>query len=104
MKYGQNLYGENYRSSRYGSSEMSLIGIHEITGSILALLSGLKILRGHELRCRFKTWLGSHVAVTVAVAGSYRSDLTPSMGTSMCCECGPKIKKKEKKKKEKRKL
>jgi len=47
-------------------------------------------------------WLGSHVAVAVAVAvaSSYRSDWTPSLGTSICQECGPE---KTKKKKEKRK-
>ena len=34
--------------------------------------------------------LGSHVAVAVAVAGKCDSDLTPSLGTSMCCGCSPK--------------
>ena len=38
-------------------------------------------------------WLGSYVAV--AVAGSYSSDMTPSLGTSICCKCGPKKKKKK---------
>ena len=32
----------------------------------LALLSGLKIWRCHELWCRSQTWLGSGVAVTGA--------------------------------------
>ena len=41
--------------------------------------------------------LGSHMAV--AVAGSYSSDSTPSLGTPICCECGPKKTKKKKKKK-----
>ena len=40
--------------------------------------------------------LGSSVAV--AVAGSYSSDWTPSLGTSMCCRCSPKIQKTKKKK------
>ena len=35
-------------------------------------------------------WLGSGVAVAVVKAGSYSSDSTPSLGTSICCECGPK--------------
>ena len=30
------------------------------------------------------------MVVVVAVAGSYSSDLTPSLGTSMCCGCGSK--------------
>ena len=39
--------------------------------------------------------LGSDIAVAVAVAGNYSSDLTPSLGTSICCWCGPKKEKKE---------
>ena len=39
--------------------------------------------------------------VAVAVAGSYSSDSTPSLGTSICPGCGPqKTKKKKKKKKQ----
>ena len=34
-------------------------------------------------------WLGSHVAVAVVEAGSHSLDLTPSLGTSICCRCGP---------------
>ena len=33
----------------------------------LALLSGLRLQRCRELWCRSHTWLGSHVAVAVAV-------------------------------------
>ena len=56
-------------------------------------------------------WLGSHVAVAVVEAGSHSLDLTPSLGTSICCRCSPikttttKKKKKERereKEKEKR--
>ena len=46
----------------------------------LAPLSGLRILRCPELRCRLHTWLGSQVAVAVAWAGGYSSDSTPSLG------------------------
>ena len=35
------------------------------------------------------------VAVSVTVAGSCRSDLTPSLGTSVCHGCGPKKQKKK---------
>ena len=38
--------------------------------------------------------LGSGVAVAVAEAGSYRSDSSPSLGTSICLRCGPKKNKK----------
>ena len=41
---------------------------HEVVGSILASLSGLRIRHCHELWCRSQMWLGSHVAVAVAVA------------------------------------
>ena len=59
----------------------------------LASLSG-KIRHCCELLCRSQTWLGSHTAV--AVAGSYSSDLTPSLGTSVSAGLGLKGKKKKK--------
>ena len=34
--------------------------------------------------------LGSGVAVAVVYAGSYSSDSTPSLGTSICHRCSPK--------------
>ena len=45
--------------------------------------------------------LGSHVAVALAYAGSYSSDSTPSLGTSICCGFGPRKDKDKKKKKKK---
>ena len=44
-------------------------------------------------------WLGSRIAVAVAQAGSYSSDLTPSPGTSVCHGCSPRKGQKTKKKK-----
>ena len=44
-------------------------------------------------------WLGSAVAVAVVWVGSYTSNLTPSLGTSICCK-----KKKKKKAKDKKNL
>ena len=68
----------------------------------LAWLSGLRFWCCHELWCRSQTWLRSGVAAAVAQAGSDSSDLTPSLGTSMCSRCGPKkTKKKIKNKKNK---
>ena len=68
----------------------------------LALFSGLRIRRCCELWCRSKMRLGSGIAV--AVASSRISDLTPSLGTSICHGCGPKKKKnKQKTKKQKTK-
>ena len=40
--------------------------------------------------------LGSGIAVAVVQASSYSSELSPSLGTSMCCRCSP-IKTKKKK-------
>ena len=34
--------------------------------------------------------LGSHIAVAVVQASSCSSDSTPSLGTFICCGCGPK--------------
>ena len=56
----------------------------------LASLSGLRIRSCYELWCRSQTWLGSQVTVAMAQAYSYSSDSTPSLGTSICFECGPK--------------
>ena len=56
----------------------------------LASISGLGIWRCCELWCGSRTYLESHVAVTVAVAvvvaGSCSSDSTPSLGISMLWE------------------
>ena len=69
----------------------------------LALLSGLRIWHCCELWCRLPTLLGSGVAVAVVQAGSYSSDWTPSLGTSICLgeaalEKAERPKKKKKKK------
>jgi len=44
----------------------------------LALLSGLRTQRCHELQCRSQMWLRSHIAKAMAEAGSCSSDWTPS--------------------------
>ena len=68
--------------------------IYEDAGLIPALLSGLRVQCYPALWCRLQTWLRSHVAVAVVWASSYSSDSTPSLGTSMFCEYGPKREKK----------
>ena len=60
-------------------------------------LSGLRIRRCRELWCRSQPWLGSCIAVALVEAGSCNSDLTPSLGTSRCCRCGPKRKRRKEK-------
>ena len=61
----------------------------------LASLSGLRIWRCCELRCRLQTRLGSGVAVALVWAGSYSSGSIPSLGSSICHE-DKKIKNKNK--------
>ena len=64
----------------------------------LALISGLGIWHCHELWFRSPTWLRSRVAMPVVQAGSYSSDSTPSLGTSICLGCLKRKKEKKKKK------
>ena len=64
----------------------------------LLLFSGLRIQLCCELWCRSQR-LGSGIAVAVVQAGGYSSDLTPSLGTSICHGYCPKKTKKRKKKK-----
>ena len=69
----------------------------------LVLLSGLRIWHCHELWYRSQTWLGSAVAMVVAKAGSYSSNLTPSLGISICHRWSPKKKNKKQKQKQREK-
>ena len=70
--------------------------IHEDAGLIPGLTQwGLRIQHCHELWCRSQRWLGSGIAVAVAQAGSCSSYSIPSLGTSICCRCSPKKKKKK---------
>ena len=60
----------------HGTVETNLTSIHEDTGSIPGLAQ--------------RAGLGSGIAVAVAEASSYRSNLVPSLETSICCRCNPK--------------
>ena len=67
----------------------------------LASLSGLRIQHCCELWYGLQRQLGSGVAVALAWAGSYSSDLTPSLGTSIYRVCShPPLPLKKKKEKE----
>ena len=69
----------------------------------LTLLSELRVQWCHELWCKLQTRLRSRIAVAVVYAGSYSSNVTPSLGTSIWCRCDLKKKKKKKDLKKKRK-
>ena len=62
----------------------------------LASLGGMGIRRCQDLWCRSQTQLGSRVAVAVVWVDSCSSDSTPSLGTSICHQWGPKKRQKEK--------
>ena len=54
----------------------------------LALLDVLRIPCYCWLQYGSQMQLGSGVAMAVAETGSSSADLTPSLGTSICCRCG----------------
>ena len=83
-------------SSHCGAAETNPIRNHEVAGLIPGLAQQVGLQHCCELWCSSRTRLRSCVAVAVAKAGSCSSILTPSLGTSMCCGCGPKKKKKKK--------
>ena len=60
---------------------------------LASLLSGLGIQRCPELWCGLQMQLRSGIAVAVAEASSYNSNLTPSLGTSTCRKYSPKTQK-----------
>ena len=66
----------------------------EVAGSIPGLAQWVGDRRCRELWCRLQTGLRSGVAVAVVKAGTYSSDSTPSLGTSICRGCGPRKDKK----------
>ena len=60
------LKNKDMWSSRCDAVEMNPTRNHEVAGSILALLSGLRIWCSRELCCRSQMWLGSGIAMAVA--------------------------------------
>ena len=69
---------------------MNLTSIHEDMCLIPGFTQQVKGQHCHELWCGLQMWLGPGVAVAVAVAGSYSSNLIPSLEISKCLGYGPK--------------
>ena len=68
--------------------------VHEEVGSIPGVAQWLRGAVLLQAETQSQMWLGSGV-VTLVQAGSFSSDSTPGLGTSVCCGCSPKKKKKK---------
>ena len=77
------------RISSCGSAETNLTSIHEEVGLIPGPASAVGIQCYRELWCRLQMRLRS------CMASGCSSDSAPGLGTSICCECGPKKKRKK---------
>ena len=91
----QSSFNKNSRVPMGAQRKRIQLGTMRLQVQSQALLHGLRIWGCCELWFRSQKWLRSCTAV--AVAGSCSSNSTLSLGTSICCRCGPKKQKKQKK-------
>ena len=77
-------------SFHHGSAETNPTSIHESASLAPGLAQWIKDLAVRELWCRSQMQLRSCIVVAVVQAGSCSSDLTLSLGTSICHGCSPK--------------
>ena len=80
-------------NSHHGSADINPPRICEDAHSIPASFSRIRIRSCPELCSRSQTQLGSHIALVMAEACSCRSDVTPSLGTSIGSTCVPQRRK-----------
>ena len=69
--------------------ETNLTSIHEDVNLIPCLAQWVRDPHFRELWCRLQMWLGSPVAVAVALVCNCSSDSTPSLGIFIYHGCGP---------------
>ena len=89
----ERLQKVKHRSSHYGAVETDPTRNHEVSGLIPGLVQWTQ--RCCELWSRLQMRLGSKIAVAVVQASICSSNLTPSLGTSICHRRGPKKQKKK---------
>ena len=80
-------------NSHHGSADINPPRICEDAHSMPASFSRIRIRGCPELCCRSQMQLGSHIALAMAEACSCRSDVTPSLGTSIGSTCVPQRRK-----------
>ena len=80
-------------NSHHGSADINPPRICEDAHSMPASFSRIRIWGCPELCCRSQMQLGSHIALAMAEACSCRSDVTPSLGTSIGSTCVPQRRK-----------
>ena len=80
-----------------------LVIIHKDVRLILGLVQGWRICCVRGPWRRLQMWLGSHVAVAVAYAGSCSSDFIPSLGSSVPYAACATLKRKIKRRRQKNK-
>ena len=79
-----------YRTFYYGSGVKNPTLSGRMSVQSLISLSGLRTWRCCKLQGRSQTQFRSGVAVAMMKASSCSSDLTPSLGTCICCRCALK--------------
>ena len=88
---------KKFRISHCGTAEVNPVMNYEVAGLNPGLAQWVKDLALPLAVVYVTDMAQSRHCCGCDMAGAYSSDSAPSLGTSMCCECGPKKQKKKKK-------